>query len=491
MKRWTGIALTGILLVFASSARVMWAQAKTASAPMKKYVTEQASFVLYAPEGWKTSEGVQGQFRTVIASDPTGLSVVALFHGVNPAGSDLFALAGHFVNGIRNQYPDLKLPNVMASRDRKNLVFDGVYTDAQRRKKEFRCWMTGTDRSFLYSSIEAPEGQLASSKQLLLTILSNIRIMKGAYQAGTEATNVPLKPCRLHDGSAAFQIPRDWSFQSLGTGSLIARDPSGLSSFIVGKVDVLTPQANVNIPGAIVSPYLAPHRAMQFLAGRLGLATGMEFLQVIPRQDLNQQLSQGYTAGSATAEEFLYTFLAQGRRCKGYSFGMSLGSRLNINWTFWHITVGAPAEQFDAYAPTFASMVQSYKIDDQFAMRYVAQGMARLRQMQQQTAQMVARNRQEISQMMQSAYDERQRSMDYIDYQRSNTIRGHSDWVSNMEGGTVYHSDRWGTKNTTTGEYYEGQAYNYFNFTGKNPKYNEQMTPIDSRAFYEAYIKGK
>ena len=93
--------------------------------------------------------------------------------------------------------------------------------------------------------------------------------------------------------------------------------------------------------------------------------------------------------------------------------------------------------------------------------------------------------------MMQSAYDERQRSMDYIDYQRSNTIRGHSDWVSNMEGGTVYHSDRWGTKNTTTGEYYEGQAYNYFNFTGKNPKYNEQMTPIDSRALYEAHIKGK
>jgi hypothetical protein len=491
VRRWIGAALIVILLFFASSAWVIRAQTKSASAPMKKYVTEQASFVLYAPEGWKASEGVQGQFRTVIASDPTGLYVVALFHGVNPAGSDLLALAGRFVNGIRNQYPDLKLPNVMASRDRRNLVFDGVYTDAQRRKKEFRCWMTGADRNFLYSSIESPEGQLSSSKQLLLTILSNIRIVKGAYQAGTAVTSVPLKPCRLHDGSATFQIPQDWNFQSLGTGSLIARDPSGLFSFIVGKVDVLTPRVNVNVPGAIVSPYLAPHRAMQFVAGRLGLATDMQFLQVIPRQDLNQQLSQGYTAGPAMAEEFLYTFQAQGRRCKGYSFGMSLGSRLNINWSFWHITVGAPAEQFDAYAPTFVSIVQSYKIDDQFAMRYVAQGMARLRQMQQQTAQMVARNRQEISQMMQSAYDERQKSMDYIDYQRSNYIRGHSDWVSNMEGGTVYHSDRWGTKNTTTGEYYEGQAYNYFNFTGKNPKYTEQMTAIDSRALYEANIKGK
>ena len=405
MRRWIGAALIVILLFFVSSAWVIRAQTKSASAPMKKYVTEQASFVLYAPEGWKASEDVQGQFRTVIASDPTGLYVVALFHGVNPAGSDLLALAGHFVNGIRNQYPDLKLPNVMASRDGKTLAFDGVYTDAQRRKKEFRSWMTGADRNFLYSSIEAPEGQLASSKQLLLTILSNVRIMKGAYQAGAEATSVPLKPCRLHDGSATFQIPRDWNFQSLGTGSLVARDPDGLCSFIVGKVEFLTPQVNINVPGAIVSPYLVPHRAMQFIAGRLGLATNMQFLQVIPRQDLNQQLSRGYTAGPAAAEEFLYTFQAQGRRCKGYSFGMSLGSRLNTNWSFWHITVGAPSEQFDAYAPTFASMVQSYRIDDQFAMRYVAQGVARLRQMQQQTAQMVARNRQEISQMMQKTQD--------------------------------------------------------------------------------------
>ena len=89
--------------------------------------------------------------------------------------------------------------------------------------------------------------------------------------------------------------------------------------------------------------------------------------------------------------------------------------------------------------------------------------------------------------MMQSAYDERQKSTDYRDYQRSNYIRGQSDWVSSMEGGAVYHSDSWGTKNTTTGEYYEGQPYNYVNFSGRNPKYNEQMQEINSRALYETH----
>jgi hypothetical protein len=151
------------------------------------------------------------------------------------------------------------------------------------------------------------------------------------------------------------------------------------------------------------------------------------------------------------------------------------------------MTVAAPADQFDAFAPNFVTMCQSYKIDDQFAQNYISQGMARLRQMQQQTSQMVARNSQEIRQMMQAAYDERQKSMDYLDYQRSNYIRGNSDWVSTMEGGTIYHSDRWGTKNTSTGEYYEGQPYNYFNFTGKNPKYNEQMQEINTRELYEKH----
>ena len=34
-----------------------------------------------------------------------------------------------------------------------------------------------------------------------------------------------------------------------------------------------------------------------------------------------------------------------------------------------------------------------------------------------------------------------------------------------MEGSTIYYySDRGGINSTTTGEYYEGQAYNYFNF---------------------------
>ena len=109
--------------------------------------------------------------------------------------------------------------------------------------------------------------------------------------------------------------------------------------------------------------------------------------------------------------------------------------------------------------------------------------------MQQQTSAMVTRNAQEIRQMMQAAYDERQKSQDYIDYQRTSYIRGQQDWISSMEGGTVYRSDSWGTKNTTTGDTWEGKPYDYVHFEGKNPRYNEQMQPVDSRALWERHIR--
>jgi hypothetical protein len=169
--------------------------------------------------------------------------------------------------------------------------------------------------------------------------------------------------------------------------------------------------------------------------------------------------------------------------------GMSFGSRVGTSWSFRHLSVAGPADQFDAFAGNFGRMLQSYQIDEAWAREYVQRGMERLRQLQQQTSALVARNARDIHDMMQAAYEERQRSMDYIDYQRTNYIRGEQDWISGVEGGTVYHTDSWGTKNTATGEYYEGQPYDYVHFGGDNPRYNEMMTPIDSRALWEQHIR--
>jgi hypothetical protein len=466
-------------------------EAAPAGPGMQKVVTDKASFVLYVPKGWKVQEAAEGQAIQVIASDPSGRSSVFFSTGADPQGANVTSLAKREAAKLGRASPDLEIRSALASRDGSSLVFDGTYSPPKRGKTEFRSWVSLQGGQFACARIEAPAGQLTAMKPTLITVLSNIRVMKGAVAPAAFAApvRVQMVPYRLRDGSASFEIPQGWQCQDHGKGTFVAGNSGGYS-FISGSVELLTPQMRVNQPGILVSQYLAPSQAWQFITGRYGLASGMRFEKVIPRADMARQMGQVYTAGPVTVEEFIYNFTnKEGHPCKGYTYGISFGSRLGTNWSFRHMTVTAPAERFGAWAGNFASMLASYKINDRWAQEYVAQGARRLREMQQQTSAMVARNAQEIRQMMQAAYDERQKSMDYIDYQRTSYIRGQQDWISSMEGGAVYRSDSWGTKNMATGEYREGKPYDYVNFEGKNPKYNEQMQPVDSRALWEKHIR--
>jgi len=466
-----------------------------ASAPalgMQKVVTDKASFVLYVPKGWKVKESAEGQSLLVTASDPSGRSAVFFSIGAAPQGESASGLAKREAAKLGRAAGDLEIRSAFASRDGSTLVFDGTYSPPKKGKTEFRSWATMRGAEATCARIEAPAGQLAAMRPTLLTVLSNIRVMKGAVAPASAAAapvRVQLTPYRLRDGSASFLIPQGWQCQDHGKGTFVAGDPAGYS-FISGNVEMVTPQMRVSHPSILVSPYLAPNQAWQFITGRYGLASNMRYEKVIPRSDVARQMGQVYTAGPVTVEELIYTFTSrEGRATRGYTFGISFGSRLGTNWSFRHLTVTAPTERFGPWAGHFAQMLGSYKINERWASDYAAQGARRLREMQQQTSAMVTRNAQEIRQMMQAAYDERQKSMDYIDYQRTSYIRGQQDWISSMEGGTVYRSDSWGTKNTTTGEYWEGKPYDYVHFEGKNPKYSEQMQPVDTRALWERHIR--
>ena len=457
--------------------------------PMQKVVTKSATFVLYAPRGWEVAEGQQPGFHTLTVSAPGGAAEVSLFYGTSPAGNDVPALTRRFTGGIAARFPDFAITASRVSPDRRRAVFDGRFTHPRLGRREMRAWVSGgADRTFLWESIEAAEGRLAAERRLLLTVLANVRVLRGAYDADARTSAlppVPLVSYRLAEGSASFGVPRDFRVKELGRGHFIAADPSGLHSFAALDANFLTPRMGVHPAGTIVSPFLEPHRALPFLMSATGLAPDMRADRVFPRPDFANAMARVHTAGPVSVEEFLHSSTVKGRRCRGYTFGISFGSRLDTNWSFTHLSVGAPAEEFDGLLPTFVEMLSSYRVNDQWAKQYVANGLARLRQLQQETARVVARNAQEIHSMMQAAYDERQRSQDYIDYQRTSYIRGTSDWISSVEGGAVYHSDSWGTKNLTTGESWDGQPYNAVNFDGQSPKHDESLTRIDSRELYE------
>jgi hypothetical protein len=484
------LALSVLALLPAPCVRADEPATQLSTLPMEKYVSQDAIFVLYKPKGWVVTEGQQPGFRTVSVTHPTGGGEAALFLGTSPTGEDVVALTKRFLGGIGQSFPDLQIVGASVSRDRHRVAVSASFTHPTVGKRDFRCWVSGRGSEFMFESIETPAGALDRTRPLLLTILANVRVFKGAFAApSTAPVELPrLVPHQLSDGSASFRMPQGWGCKELGKGCFIAGDSTAHQLFMVANVDVITPRLGVTVPGVPVAPYQSPSRAMQTLTAWQGAASNMRFETVIPRKDVAEQMAQVYTAGPVTVEEFVYTCDTQAGKTKGYTFGFTFGSRTDTNWSFRHLTVMAPADEFNESLPTFEAVLKSYEISDEWARNYVQQGMARLRQLQQQTSALVARNAREIHDMMQAAYDERQRSQDYIDYQRTSYIRGEQDWVSGLEGGTVYHTDSWGTRNTTTGETWEGKPYDYVNFDGRSPKHNEDMTPIDSRALWERHV---
>ena len=486
MKRVNLLFIPSALLAICFGLMATLSTGMAAPPAMQKKVTEQAGFVLYLPAGWRAEEDREASLQRLRIGDASAKFKAALTLGAAP-GADILELARRQTSQIAVSFPDLAVSNVQISPPRDRLAFDGAFSDGKGGRREMRGWLTLRDGRFQYTTFSAPQGQLEGIKPTLLTVLANVRVIKPADGDGGDTPLPALRPHRLSDGSASLQVPEGWRVQELGKGQFIASDRSGTPSFMVASADVLTPAMGVRVPGVPISPYLPPDQAWRFLTGAQGLARNMRFIEVNPRPEIATQIAQVYTAGPVEVADFLYTCDTREGASKGYTLGVSFGSRIGSNWIFRHITVVAPRDRFEHYAPLFASLLKSYAMDEGWVKNYVRQGMERLRQMERDTARKVASNARDIHQMMQAAYDERQKSQDYLDYQRTQTIRGEQDWISSMEGGTVYHTDNWGTRNTATGETWEGQPYDYVRFSGRNPKHNEDMIPIDSRQLWERH----
>ena len=476
------VVFVGLVLLMGSGV------ARAEMPAMVKYVSPQGNVVLYLPAGWQVKEEGEANVCHIQITDPTGKILVSQSLGMNPRCYNLLAMLKTLCQPVQANCPDFRFEQGWLAPQGKRAVVAFAYTHPQLGPREGRVWLTAEGQLGLISLAETPAGQFNRHTVLLLSILANLKIMKKGFQAvGTGASPqvLPLRPCRLGDGSAAFALPAQWTFQDFGQTHFLAQDAARQSSFMVMAVEVLSPRLGVHLPQVPVLPYLPPDQALAALAGRQGLLPNLRYLERHPRPDLSQLIGQVYTAGPVQAAELLYTFTDRGQPAQGYTLGISFGSRLDSNWRFWHLTCTAPAAQFMALVPTFVAMAEAYRIDDAYAQQYIAQGLQRLRELKAQTAAVVSRTRQEIAAMMQAAYDERQRSQDYIDYQRSNYIRGQQDWISHLEGGTIYHTDSWGTKNTFTGQTWEGAPFDYFHYQGDNPRYRESMTPIDNRRLYD------
>lgn len=461
----------------------------SAPPPMRKVVSNAANFVLYVPADWTVDEGATAQLWWVVAADPASGSGAMTAHGISPVGNDLRALAARFLGARLPRGTDLTIDEARMDVAAGRLYVRGGITGAPHGPQEYRAWCSVRDGSFTWFRVQAPRGEYEQRKQLLLSLLGNVGSLRNVFGA------VPAEPLRtrthaLPQNAATFELPLGWRVTPLGSIYFLAQDPQAKDSFMVAVAEAITPEMRVRPPGVAVSPVRTASDGLRFFGEASRLMTNMRFTSVTPKPQLAATFAQGYTAGPVTAEEFEYTYDdANGRRRRGYTLGLVLGSRLGINWKLIHVTVSAPPEDFGVLAATFVRMGASYKVDDAYAERYVREGMERVRQMIQETAAIVARNAAEIRTMMNQAYQERMDSQSYIDFLRTGYIRGEASWVSGAEGGTIYKSDAWGIENTTTGDRWDGKPFNYYNFTGGGGYGGLQE--IDRRDLYDRYVRGR
>ena len=133
-----------------------------------------------------------------------------------------------------------------------------------------------------------------------------------------------------------------------------------------------------------------------------------------------------------------------GVRCKGVFDVTAFHPLPSGQWGITVTGIWSPEKEIAEYLPSLLRMAESYHINEQFAEDYVRRGLENLRRMTRETSEKAARAAREIRESSMAAYQERQRSMEYIDYKRTGTIRGEQEWLSQAEGGALYKSDHRG-----------------------------------------------
>ena len=99
---------------------------------MEKYVSEQASFVVYKPKGWSVREESQPGIQGFRVSDPAGSLETAMYFGSSPTGDDVAALAGVFASVAAKGKEDFRIGEVIVSPDRRRVMYDAAFTSAER-----------------------------------------------------------------------------------------------------------------------------------------------------------------------------------------------------------------------------------------------------------------------------------------------------------------------------------------------------------------------
>ena len=470
---------------------------------MEKYTANDNTFALFKPRGWNVDSRALANGKVITVSDPKSGSVAIMrILKMRDAGENSRTFVSSTLKDLRGTVSALELVWARCTTDQRRAVLEFRYVSTRKIPIRGRYYFNTQYPDATIFGYEAPAKEFEQRKPLLLSVLSNFTILDPSVVAKKAGDSTSLKkPLDLRmaktmskDRSFSLLVPEGWKLEGAKGQALCTPLGDGVAGFISTTISFWGPSQIPNfdssrIPGVLHAPYMRPVDALIFAMRETG-SRNHEILERVSDPARAREASLALNRGIDVERASVAFDSRTGVRCQGI-YDVS-GSR-PLPSGQWGIAVSgiwAPRDEFAEYLPSLVKMAESYRIDEQFAAEYVRRGLENLKKLTRETAEKTARNAREIRESSMAAYQERQKSMDYIDYKRTGYIRGEQEWLSQAEGGTLYKSDHWGLSREGR-SVVEGQDFNYYNYKGQNPRYNETMTPVDiSREVYES-VYGK
>jgi len=476
---------------------------RTSLPAMEKYTASDDTFALYKPRGWKVDSRVLENGKIITVSDPGSDSrvVMRILKMRNP-GENSKSFVSSTLKYFRSTVSALKLAWARSTTDKRRAVIEIRYTSSRKIPIRGRYYFNTQYPDATVFGYEAPDKEFEKRKPLLLSMLSNFTILDPSIAAKQSVDSTPRKKTldlRMAkavsaDRSFSLLVPKGWKLEGAKGQVLCTTPGDGIAGFISTSIAFWGPSKvpyfdGSRIQGVIHAPYTPPVDAL-ILAMRETGSRNHQVLERVSDPARAREATAALKRGIDVERASLAFDSRTGVRCQGIYDVSGFRPLPSGQWGIGVSGIWAPQKEFAEYLPSLLKMAESYRIDQQFAAEYVRRGLENLRRLTRETAEKSAQSAREIRESSMAAYQERQKSMDYIDYKRTGTIRGEQEWLSQVEGGTLYKSDHWGLSREGK-SVVEGREFNYYNFKGQNPRYNETMTPVDiSREVYES-VYGK
>ena len=467
-----------VMLTVLASVRPALAQP---AARLETYVAPNRLYAVRKPAGWKVAETAQAGFYRVLVTAPDGSSAVDFAWSRNEQGrSDALRYLAAYRRFLSGAHPDVTFTGVHASRDNQRVVA-AVAFRAGGGLIRGRYYFESNARGLSAQGYFAPAKLLESRRVLLLNVMASLAFLKNDPRPAASGAQPQYYRPRMAvrtapDRSLSVKIPEDWNFLAAG-GKVITGARGGGPGFLFTSLE-----GNPTLPGAPVARgiigrrYLSPpqtlawvleafgHRNVRIESSRPDASAAQELMARIRRRGDAQEVTVHWTS-------------AGGMPCVGvFKVINALPSATGL-WFTILAGVWAPKKDAHLYMPALEEVAASFSIHDEYAQRYIRAGLERLRALEKQTAAAM-RDLSQARDQNQRDWEERQKRKEFSDSQWDDYRRGHSYWVSDLEGGKVYAADSWGVRDTATGDYYEGRGYNWVNFQGENPRYPESMREI-------------